>query len=265
MPIFHAPGASIYYEQHGQGFPLILIAGLTCDLSVWNSILPGLKEHFQVLVFDNRGVGRSDCPDTPYTIEIMARDTLALLDHLHLERCHILGHSMGGCIAQKLTLNHANRIFKLVLCNSLIKFNPVSTAVQSFFLHLRQEGISSRRYIEGVLPWIFSNDFLADKERVEQVIQLQLQNPYPQPLIGFKRQLEALFAFDSNDWFHKIRPATLIVCGEDDILCPRDSQRLAKGIMGAKLINFARMGHVPLLEKPEEFNQAIIEFLKSSS
>lgn len=263
MPKVKLNDIHLYYEQHGQGSPLVLIAGLTCDTLLWFPLLDELTKHFHVTIFDNRGVGQSDAPDRPYTIEMMAQDTLALMDHLQLQKAHVLGHSMGGAIAQTLAFQHGHRLNKIALCNSLIKLNQVSTWCQRFMLHLREEGASSQQLFEGIIPWIFSNDFLENEQQVEQAITLHIQSPHPQSNIGFKRQFEALASFDSSQWFNQIKLPTLVVNSEEDILCPRDSLRLAEGIKKAKLYSFPRMGHLPLIEKPEEFNRVIIDFFKN--
>jgi 3-oxoadipate enol-lactonase len=262
MPKLNVNGINLYYELHGKGHPLVLIAGFTCDTLLWKPILPELQKHFKVLIFDNRGAGQSDCPDISYSIEMMAQDTLELVERLDLKRPHVLGHSMGGCIAQMLAYHHPNRFERFAICNSLIKFNPVSSYYQTFLLHLRQEGVSPRLLLEAIFPWIFSSDFLQNHQKVQQAIEESLSNPHPQSLIGFKRQLEALISFDSSLWFHQIGAPTLIINGMEDILCPHDSEKLAKGIVGAKLINFPRMGHLPLIEEPEEFSNFIIHFFK---
>jgi len=261
MPKLNVNGVNLYYELHGSGHPLVLIAGFTCDTTFWTPILTQLQKQFKILIFDNRGVGQSDCPDTSFSIETMAQDTLELVERLNLKKPHILGHSMGGCIAQMLAHHHADRFDRFAICNSLIKFNPVSRQFATFRLHLREEGISPHLLIEEGLPWVFSADFLQDSRNVQIAIEKGLKNPHPQSLVGYKRQLEALVTFDSNPWFHEIKAPTLIINGMEDILCPHDSEKLAKEIRGAKLINFPCMGHVPLIEEPEEFCNFIIHFL----
>lgn len=263
MPNVHVNGINLYYELHGSGPPLVLVAGLTCDTLFWTPLLPEFQKHFQVLIFDNRGVGQSDCPDYPYTIDMMAKDTLELVQKLGMKRPHILGHSMGGCIVQTLALQNGNDFQRFAICNSLIKFHPTSAYCQSFLLHLWQEGASSRLLFEGILPWIFSNNFLRDSKKVQQATEAHLQNPHPQTLIGFKRQLDALTSFDSSQWFHKIKVPTLIINSTEDLLCPHDSEKLAKGIVGAQLVNFPEMGHLSLIEKPEEFSKVVVNFMKS--
>ncbi len=102
MPVTTANGLDLYYELHGQGDPLVLIAGFTCDHTFWEGILGKLAKQFQVLIFDNRGAGRSSCPDLPYTVDDMALDAIALIESLQLKKPHLLGHSLGGCVAQAI-------------------------------------------------------------------------------------------------------------------------------------------------------------------
>jgi len=265
MPKQFVNGIELYYELEGSGPPIVLIPGFTCDHLIWSSVLPELCKHFTVIAIDNRGAGKSDCPDHPYTIEMMAQDTFELIDHLNLEKTHLMGHSMGGCIVQDLAMRHPNRFKSMTLCNSLIKMNSVGLRMQHFFLHLRQAGVSKRLLFEGIMPWIFSNEFLQNNSQVQLAIEGNMQSPNPITNIGFKRQLEALSEFNSTHWFQKINIPTLVINGTEDILCPHQSEKLAKGIINAKLVNFTGSGHAPHLEKPDEFCKTVISFMKSFS
>ncbi len=263
MPKINVNGTHFFYEIEGTGHPLLLIAGFTQDSLFWTPILSELKKHFKVLVFDNRGVGRSDRPDIPYTIEMMAQDTLALVKSLDIGKPHVIGHSMGGSIAQLLAYRHADTFSRFALCNTLIKFNSVSTRFQNFLLHLKEMGVSQQLIAEGILPWLYSSDFLQNQENVDKTVNYFLNHPFPQSFIGYKRQLEALVSFDSTKWYHQIKAPVLIINGAEDILCPFDSERLAKGIPGSKLIHFPKMGHLPMVEQPHQFNHCIIQFFIS--
>lgn len=264
MPKIQVNGIHLYYEIVGQGKLLVLIAGLTCDTSFWLPILNGLKAHFQLLVFDNRDVGRSDCVDKSYTIVDMSNDTIELIQKLGLQKPHILGHSMGGCIAQTIALNHRDQVDKIIISNSLIKMNHASSRFQKFILKLRQEGCSIQTLAEGVLPWIFSSHFLADEKRCQELISMQVNHPYPQTLSGFKRQLEALLAFDSTQWLKlkQMKGPALIIGSDEDIFCPRESEELANYIEDAKFVDFHRIGHCPMIEKPKEYIGIITNYLK---
>ena len=98
MPKIHHNDIEIYYEQHGDGEPLLLIAGMSVDHTAWLSILDGLSKKFQVTIFDNRGCGQTSSPKGPYTLQQMADDTAALMTALHLDQAHILGGSLGGAL-----------------------------------------------------------------------------------------------------------------------------------------------------------------------
>ncbi len=254
---------TLYYEQIGDKAKpeLLLIAGLTCNSLFWAPIVKELGEHFHVTLFDNRGVGRSSAPETPYTIEDMAKDTLALLEHLGIDKAHCLGHSMGGCIAQQLAITHPNKIERLVLSNTLISFKPKSALTQQHILQLRRAGLPISVIAQGIAPWLFSDDFLADHEKVSEFIAAAEQNPYQQTIVGFEGQIGAISRFNSSSFYHKIAVPTLVIGGDSDILCPADSKQLADGIPQAEYYVFQGQGHLPLVEKPELFNRIVINFL----
>src|SRR5689334_5742139 len=119
MPCVVNEGAEIYWEQQGEGPPVLLIMGLSFTLEMWFRVLPPLLQGYRAIVFDNRGVGRTGVPAGPYWIPQMARDAVAVLDAAGVENAHIMGASMGGMIAQELALSAPERVRSLVLgCTS---------------------------------------------------------------------------------------------------------------------------------------------------
>ncbi len=119
MPKVKVDGVNLYYEIHGDGFPLLMIQGLSENVYSWDSpVIDGLSKHLKTVIFDNRGVGRSDDLVGDLTIESMAADALGLMDALNISQAHILGHSMGGMIAQEIALKFPERVKKLVLCST---------------------------------------------------------------------------------------------------------------------------------------------------
>lgn len=263
MGKIHVNGVNLHYEQEGSGHPLLLISGYTTDLSAWALVRHEFAKHFSTFMFDNRGAGRSDCPDLPYTIDTMAEDARALVEALDLDRPYILGHSMGGAIAQTLAFKHPKIISKLVLANTLVQLHKAPAFSLSYFFKMRSQGMSLVTMLEGSLPWLFSGEFLKHEKQVSEFMKLVAEYPYPQTIIGQQRQLDALLQFNSEKWFQKIREPTLVIEGSDDIICPVNSKRLAEGISGAKLIVFAKQAHMPHVEKPKEFANAVVNFLKN--
>jgi 3-oxoadipate enol-lactonase len=253
-------GINLYYEEEGEGPTLVFISGYTTDMSAWESIRHKLAKHFRLILVDNRGAGRSDSPDVPYSIEMMAEDIKAMMAFLHIQNSYILAHSMGTAIAQTLAFKFPHLIKKMVLANPMIHFRRVPSAAFSFFLKMRQQGISLVTMTEGVMPWLFSNHFLKDSDQIEKVLQIVSTYAYPQSLIGQKRQLEALLNFNSEDWFRKIDVPTLVIEGEEDIICPGDAGRMRHEIPKASSLIFRGQAHMEHIEEADEFADAVMNF-----
>lgn len=115
LPRLRVNGIDLYYEKHGSGPPLLLIAGLGCATWMWWRTIPGLSRHFRLIAFDNRGVGESDKPDEPYSMRMMADDAAGLLRALKIEHADVLGISMGGYVAQELALAHPELVRCLIM------------------------------------------------------------------------------------------------------------------------------------------------------
>ena len=115
MPKARVNGISINYSVEGRGEPLFLIMGFSGSKMAWFFQRGAFRKHFQVVTFDNRGVGQSDKPPGPYSMKMFADDTVGLMDHLGIDKAHVLGASMGGMIAQHIALSHPERVRKLVL------------------------------------------------------------------------------------------------------------------------------------------------------
>ena len=133
MPKVKVNDIQIYYEVHGEGFPLVMIYGSTGSLDGWDPrLVEGLSKHFKLVLFDNRGAGRTETSNREYTVRLFADDTAGLMDALGISKAHILGISMGGAIAQELVLNYPEKVSKLVLCSTYSQWRP-TRARSAFF------------------------------------------------------------------------------------------------------------------------------------
>lgn len=261
MPVASIRDLNMYYEDTGKGDPLVLIMGLSGDLKGWALQVPDLAKHFRVITIDNRGAGRSSAPDKPYSIAQMADDTAALLTHLGIESAHVVGFSMGGCIAQELALKHRAKVKKLILLASAAYIDGYSEAIINAWISVRRSNLSREHIARLSACWIYSPEFLEDRARLDRAIQNNLANPVPQQDHAFMRQAAALLAFDSRERAKDIKPETLIIaCEDDNLLPPRNSERLSKLIPGSKLVTLPG-GHIGMVEHAPEFNAAILEFL----
>jgi 3-oxoadipate enol-lactonase len=231
MPTIQVNDIHMYYEIHGKGEPLVLIAGLGTDLSEYNRILRWFSKKYKVIAFDNRGVGRTDKPDKPYSIDMMAEDTEGLLNALGIEQVNVLGISMGGRIALALALQHPKRIKRLVL---------VSTTAGR-----RNNWARWRVYVASILA------------------SLPLfRSKYPQPYYAFVRQRQASFEYDCVDRLHELQIPTIILHGKKDRIAPYElAEEMHVGIGGSKMVPF-KGGHIFFfLRERQQFLDTVATFL----
>ncbi len=262
MPFATVNNLKMYYEIEGNGHPLILISGYTSDLSSWDFVRKELAKHFQLLLFDNRGAGRTEVPKGKFTIDQMAEDVIGLVHHLHLKRPHIMGHSMGGMIAQTIAYHYPESIGKAIFSSTSTKLPPTSISLMQTTLELREQGVSSKMLSKIMMPWMLSNAFLENEPLCEKFIERREQFKYPISLEGQIGQLNALKHFDSTSWYQRIKTPSLVICGDEDFTCPpKDSYLLEKGIAGAKLHVFKHLGHMAPLERVEELCTLVVDFL----
>lgn len=259
-------GQQLYYEVHGEGVPLVLIMGIGYDATLWSlHQIPAFSSEFQVVAFDNRDAGRSSKATASYTIADMADDVAGLLDGLKIDRAHVLGHSMGGMIAQEFALRHPKRLNKLVLSGTgagtgRAKFDPI--AVWSFVKQHDTEGLT---FAAQQLVWLFSTDFMRNHRAVDDTLALLGSNPNPVSPEAYRRQAYAYIHHDALDRLGKIAAQTLVLTGEQDRLTPPwIGRELAEAIPGAKFHLFEGPGssHAVLLERPDDYNHVIRSFLK---
>jgi len=202
----------MYYEVHGSGDPLVLIGGLAGDISQSTWLTIWCAQRSRVLAFDNRGAGRTDAPDIPYTIPMMANDTDGLMEVVGMSHATVLGISMGGRVALNLALDHPDRVSRLIL---------VSTRASA-----RAEGSTSRVDVMGMLSGVL------------------FRGKYPQQRSAFARQRQASRAYDCMDRLGEIHIPTTILHGKRDRVVPlQEAESMHRGIAGSKMVTF-NGGHI---------------------
>ncbi len=265
MPTVKAGGISLYYEAHGEGEPLLLIMGYGSNSGHWFVILPRLASRFNVIIFDNRGTGRSDKPDIPYTAEMMTGDITGLLDAIGIGAAHVFGVSMGGMIAQELALRHPGRVKKLVLgCTSCggpraIRSSPEAAA---FLFNPERARLSEEEKALSTVPWLWNEDFIAKHpEAVRRYVTTTTQ--YPTPLYAYTCQANFILSLDTYDRLPQIKAPALVMCGaRDRLIPPENSGILASRIPGAELVIFEKAGHGFISDTADEAGDKIIRFLQ---
>jgi len=256
----------MFYMEAGVGEPVLLIMGFGGDHTAWGFQVGAFAARHRVIAFDNRGAGQTEAPDRPYTTRLMAADTLALMDALGIERAHVVGVSMGGMIAQELALAHPERVRSLHLGCTLARPDAYMLALNTAWRDMRI-GLGRDQTLRTLALWLFAPTTYAERpDLVEMLLQNALANPYPQSVVGFLRQGEAIDTHDAIDRLEAIRCPTLVSVGEEDILVPpRFSRDIAKRIPGAELRLVPGAGHCYFLERPEVFNEISLDFIARSS
>ncbi|MGA7410556.1 MAG: alpha/beta fold hydrolase [Bryobacteraceae bacterium] len=251
-------GTRLYWEEQGEGEPILMIMGLSFTLDMWFRITPVLSKRYRLILFDNRGVGRSDTPRGPYSMRQMADDAVAVMEAAGVSSAYVMGASMGGMIAQELALRYPKRVRALLLgCTS-------GGALGSKLPHFRRLPItigSAKTYEER--EWLFSPLIYADstpKERIEEDIQVRLR--YPQLPAGFYSQFAAILAWSSYRRLHQIEAPTLVMHGDEDRLVPMENGlRVARRIRHAQFVKVPGAGHVISTDQPEIVDDAVLRFL----
>jgi pimeloyl-ACP methyl ester carboxylesterase len=265
MPRISANGIEIYYDTEGQGQPLVLISGIGYTNWQWHRMVPFLAGHFQVITFDNRGVGQTDKPTGPYSAHMLAADTVGLLDALGIEKAVVLGHSMGGFIAQALALEFPHKVEKLVLASTNFggpRHVPVTPEAMKVLTDVSSDPVT--RFKNGL--YISTAPGWAEKhpEIIQEWVEWRAANPIePAPYqaqlaIGLGLLQEAA-SFENH--LYRIKAPTLILFGQyDKVVPPENAALLAEKIAGSKVVILPQAGHFFPIEVPEAASQAVIEF-----
>ncbi len=266
MPKVKVNDIQIYYEVHGRGFPLLMIMGLGANVDWWDPrMIQELSKNFKLVMFDNRGAGRTDVSDRRYTVKLFADDTTGLMDALGIPRAHTIGVSMGGMIAQELVLNYPEKVEKLILCSTFYGGTKAVLASQEVLgmLSADRSAFSPEEIARMTIPLIFTEDFIKkNPDFVELSIQQILRAPISNE--AFTRQLNAIMEFDAHDRLPQIRASTLILHGKRDILVPsQNGSVLAEAIPNAKLVYFENSAH-GLVEEMEKVIHVLLNFLTES-
>ena len=273
MPIVKVNDIEMYYEIHGEGFPLIIIPGLwgSSESGYARILMEGFSSEYKVILLDNRGTGRSDKPDIEYSIMMMADDISGLMDAILISKAHVLGASMGGAIAQALALNHPDKVLSLILCCTCCgsqrlygsSSNPMIKEFWDFVESVARGQpleMSVEEYSEFYLRTALSPKYV--QENRDSLLRSQASIKYPTPLVGLVRQAQAALNFDLCERLSEIKIPTIVMAAEDDVLVsPENSRFLAERIPDARLKMFKEGGHNFIPELQDQVIPLILDFL----
>lgn len=262
MPTYVHDGLTLWYEETGGGSPVIFLAGAMSDHTTWDIIVPQLSG-LRSITLDNREIGNSSFARRDYTVRDMAGDVLALMGHLGLERVSIVGHSLGGKIAQELALLAPTRVDKLVLVCSSAQHDVQSRSLMELWISLREEVADDLVFVQIICLCAMGPKTLAQIP-LRDAAEMWMARAPLQRGSAFIRSVEASLAHDTLPRLSEIQAPTLVIYTDADRIFPqRHGEALVAGIAGAQGVLLGNCGHAPMAERPAEFARLIQEFLLS--
>jgi pimeloyl-ACP methyl ester carboxylesterase len=264
MPTVKLGAFNLHYDTVGRaGPPVVLIMGLTVPGRSWRSILPALQAHHRVAYFDHRGVGGSDSPRGPYSMAQMAGDVVGLMDHLGWGQAHVVGLSMGGMVAQHVALNARSRVRSLSLLAThaggwqarLPQPKGVFHFIQTQLLRDRQAKIAALSSL------LFPADFLrtCDRHALQTGLEEDFGDPVPKiVLLAQYAAIQGHYTADKLSRLHDL-PTLVVRPGQDILVRPDESDRLARLIPNARLVRFDRCGHALTRQDPQGVAKELLQ------
>ncbi len=262
MPRIAANGTSLYYEQHGweneDADVVVLSNGVLMSTASWVYQTAPLARHYRLLLYDCRGMWRSEHPRGPYSMELHADDLAALLGALGIEKAHVGGISYGGEVSLAFALRHPHRTQTLIVSSAVSQVDPLLRAgIESWVAAARAKDPDLLYHV--VYPLSFSEGWMASHQEEARQARSRYES------LDFEAALElfqAFLRFDVTARLGELRVPTLVLVGEEDLIKPRKyAEIIARGVPGAEFLVVPHAGHALCWEAPEVFNTAILGFL----
>jgi len=298
MPKAKVNGINIAYDVSGQGEPLVLIMSNEDSRQGWFFQKRPFGKYFKVVTFDSRGAGRSDKPDEPYKMKTLADDTVGLMNHLGIDKAHILGVSEGGIVAQEVAINYPERVNKLVLVSTTHGSEDEMTPEMQKILGVTEHFSGNGMLMAGMSQcpvchgnyqkkelwehqWAAHRDWMVEWAKgidfyrmVSDSFNKRLYRMFILPLgwlfikLGgterYVKHLEVGIGNITLDRLHLIKAPTLVIIGTKDKLVPlHSSEVMTEKIPNAKLVKFEGGSHTLTIEMRGRFNKEVLDFLRA--
>ena len=268
MPNIDIAGHDLYYERRGAGEPLLLIQGLGGNSLHWgDDFLCGLETSFELILFDNRGAGRSGpLGEGEHTIADLASDALGLLDALEIESAHVVGISMGGMVAQELVLSAPPRVRTLTL-GCTFPGGPEATMTDMAVVGLLAEAVLSgddERTLRVGYEVMIATEY-GEQEGAYELYR-ELAGQYRAPIPVLMAQLAAIMGHDTSERLGEVQVPTLVIHGtEDRLMAVENGELIARLVPGAQLELLEGSGHMFFWEQPERSAQLVREHASAAA
>ncbi len=256
-------GIRIAWEETGSGEPVLLVMGHAYPRGMWHRVVPALSPYYRVITFDNRGVGESEKPAGPYTIEQMAADSVAVLDAAGVESAHIYGVSLGGLIVEEIALTYPERVRSLIVgCSGAMSTDKIKPPPKGVALLMGKvlPHLPPKLRLRITEPFGYGPN--RDKAKVAEDRAIIAGVEFD--MVGIEGQAAATAAYRSSERVGAIRVPTLVLHGDADRMVTVEwGKELAALIPGAKLIIYPGAGHNYITDATEQSNADVLSFLKS--
>lgn len=255
MAIAEFNGIKMYYETYGEGDPVVLVTGFSGDTTFFRELIPVVAEKYKVIVFDNRGAGKTEFNGTSIYYQDFVDDIKCLFDHLKIDKAHLLGWSMGAHMCQEFAVQFPERLKSLTLV-SAYAYRP---ARSTYFMH----GICDCALTGGDPKYIsmMTNAFCFTEDLFSSLEQKGKKLRYVEGLnpVGMKAQMIALDTFDTRDKVKDIKAPTLSIHGLSDIMVePKLGDFISDRVPNCKVIRIENQGHVV---KPSLYADDFMKFI----
>ena len=252
-------GVRLHYREDGDpnGAPIVFANSLGTDLRLWDKVVPLLPAGLRVIRYDKRGHGLSSCPPGPYSMGALVRDLEQLLDHLEVRDAMVVGLSIGGMIAQGLAVKRLDLVRAAVFSNTGAKIGQPSMWADRIAA-VRQGGIEA--LADATMERWFSRDFRATSE-----VEIWRNMMTRQPVEGYLGCSAAISGTDFYTPTSGLRLPVLGIAGSEDGSTPPDLVRETVDLVpGSQFALIRRAGHLPCVEKPDEYTELLTNFLKDT-
>ena len=265
MPKVKVGDINMYYEVHGKGEPLVMINVASGNTGYYYRVIKAPIPGYKLVIFDNRGAGKTDAPAPPYSTAMMADDLAGLLDNTGIDSAHIMGTSLGGMIAQEFALRYPKKVKSLFLASTYCGSWSTIASPETMEAMQSMASLPPKEMMMATLRVSMSQEF-CDKNPglLDEIAEHMLQEPLqPQGMMG---QMSAAIGHNTCEGLPEIKAPTLVIAGEADRVVPAENSRiLAAGIPGAELVILKGKGHMFWFEAESETNRIMLDFLRRHS
>ena len=253
-------GIDIDYRDEGSGPAVVLIHAFPLNQTMWDDQLDKLRAHCRVVTIDMRGFGGSDAPPGPYLMNQMAADVRALLSSLNIDRAVLVGLSMGGYVSLAFYRDYPDAVTAMVLADTRATSDTGEARERRLKSAERAERDGSSAIADDMIPLLLGRTTIESRPAVIDRVRAMIESNQPRAIAAAQRGMAE--RRDSTDILGKIDLPVMILVGSEDTLTPMaEAEVLRAGIRGASLREIEGAGHLSNIERPEDFNAALIEFI----